>query len=274
MAERFRPVPESARSPTDSSPASPRWNWQRAARWFGAEFLVVVTGVLVALAVGAWWEGRQDAEMERVYLEQLAADLRETERAAADADAFLRPVDRAGSLLWLAFYEADLPPRDSVLAWAEQAMWTSTLRPVTGTAEALVATGDLALIRDDSLRAAVTAYLERTRGRLYDHEQFDRAWAEADRRMRRHIDPAESALTLYDPDVLVGFLAQMGVPEVDLSRLDVPFPFDAATFLSNPDALRDAFEMVNAKRNLLAVRQAMRADAQSLRVRVEAELSN
>lgn len=242
-------------------------------RWFGAEFLVVVAGVLVALAVGAWWQGRQDAATERAYLRQLAADLRETERAAADADAFLRPVDRAGSLLWLAFYEAERPPRDSLLAWAERAMWTSTVRPVTGTAEALVATGDLALIRDDSLRTAVTAYLERTRGRLYDHEQFDRVWADAERRMRRHIDPTESALTHYAPAELDGFLGQMGVPEADLARLETPFPFEPAAFLANRDALRDAFEMANAKRNLLTVRRAMREDAGALRRRVEVELA-
>jgi hypothetical protein len=262
-----RPAPVS-----DAPPDRPRWDWRRAARWFGAEFLVVVTGVLVALAVGAWWQGRQDAATEAAYLRQLAADLRETERAAARADAFLRPVDRAGSLLWLAFYETDPPPRDSLLALAERAMWTSTVRPVTGTAEALVATGDLALVRDDSLRTAVTAYLERTRGRLYDHEQFDRAWAAAERRMRRRVDPTESALTLYAPETLGGFLDQMGVPEADLAALEAPFPFDAAAFLGSEAALQDAFEMANAKRNLLTVRQAMRADAHTLRQRVEAEL--
>ncbi len=268
------PVSDSATPSTASPSRRQRWNWRRGARWFGAEFLVVVTGVLVALAVGAWWEGRQDVAAERAYLRQLAADLRETEGAADRADAFLRPVDRAGSLLWLAFYQAHPPPRDSLLALAEQAMWTATLRPLTGTAEALVATGDLALIRDDSLRTAVTAYLEQTRGRLYDHEQFDRAWAAAERRMRRHVDPVESARLRYAPDVLGRFLAQMGVPEADLAEIEAPFPFRAATFLRDADALRDAFEMANAKRNLLMVRQAMRADARALRTAIEAKLSD
>jgi hypothetical protein len=261
-------------TPTPPASGPRRWDWRRGATWFGAEFLVVVTGVLVALGVGAWWQGRQDAETERAYLRQLAADLRETEAAATQADAYLRPVDRAGSLLWLAFYEAPPPPRDSLLAWAERSLWTSSVRPVLGTAEALVATGDLALIRDDSLRTAVTAYLETTRGRLYDHEQFDRVWAGAERRMRRHIDPTESALTLYAPAVLDTFLTQMGVPEADLAGLDVPFPFDAAAFLGDGEALQDAFELANAKRNLFTVRRAMRDDARRLRQRVEAELAD
>ena len=68
------------------------------------------------------------------------------------------------------------------------------------------------------------------------------------------------------------FLTQMGVPEADLAALDVPFPFDDAAFLADGEALQDAFELANAKRNLLTVRRAMREDARSLRTRVEAEL--
>ncbi len=250
-----------------------RWDWQGKLRWFGAEFLVVVTGVLVALAVGAWWQGRQNHDKERAYLHQLVADLRETERASLGVDAFLRPVDRAGSLLWLAFYEASPPLSDSLLAWAERSMWTATVRPVLGTAEALVATGDLALIQDDALRTAVTAYLERTRARQYDHDQFDAVWSAAQRRLRRYIDPTESALKHYEPAVLDAFLAQMGVPEADLSSLKTAFPFDAGAFLSTREALHDVFEMVDAKRNLLMIRQSMREDAQHLRTQVEQELA-
>jgi len=264
-------VPNPLPVPTPDVPRA-SWDWRSGVRWFGAEFLVVVTGVLVALAVGAWWQSREDQAKEAAYLTQLAADLRETERAAAEADAFLLPVDRAGSLLWLSFYRSDPPPRDSLLALAERAMWMSSVRPVTGTAEALVATGDLALVRDDSLRTAVTAYLERTRGRLYDHEQFDRSWVAAERRMRRHVDPTESALRLYAPETLDGFLHEMGVPEADLADLEPPFPFDPVAFLRDEGALQDAFEMANAKRNLLTVRRAMAADARALRQRVEAEL--
>ncbi|PAP75067.1 hypothetical protein [Rubrivirga marina] len=52
-------------APVLDTPRS-RGGWRRGARWFGAEFLVVVTGVLVALAVGAWWQGCQDAAREMV----------------------------------------------------------------------------------------------------------------------------------------------------------------------------------------------------------------
>lgn len=33
-------------------------DWRARVQWFAAEFLIVVTGVLVALAVQAWWVER------------------------------------------------------------------------------------------------------------------------------------------------------------------------------------------------------------------------
>ena len=76
--------------------ASRRRDWRPGVRWFGAEFLVVVTGILVALALNAWWGSRQDAAREQAYVRQLRAELavsviqlgrelriqRESERAA------------------------------------------------------------------------------------------------------------------------------------------------------------------------------------------------
>src|SRR5688572_25817782 len=48
--------------------ASDKSGWRARVRWFAAEFLVVVTGVLVALALQAWYEDRQDRDRETAYL--------------------------------------------------------------------------------------------------------------------------------------------------------------------------------------------------------------
>lgn len=50
--------PPSAEVPPPPTAPPRRWDWRKGATWFGAEFLVVVTGVLVALAVNAWWGDR------------------------------------------------------------------------------------------------------------------------------------------------------------------------------------------------------------------------
>ena len=152
-------------------PKPPAWrtrlaalDWRSKSRWLGAEYLVVVLGVLTAVAINAWWGDRQDRAREEVYLRQLLADLRETERAVDEVDAQMDLYEHAPRRLAQAYYLSDLPPRDSLVAWGLRIFTYRTLRPVLGTAEALVSTGDLALVRDDSLRIAISAYLDGTRG--------------------------------------------------------------------------------------------------------------
>jgi hypothetical protein len=51
------------------------------------------------------------------------------------------------------------PRHDSIASWFAHGFWQEPLEPVTATAEALVSSGNITLIRDDSLRAAVTRYV-------------------------------------------------------------------------------------------------------------------
>jgi hypothetical protein len=48
--------------------------WSTRLRWFGAEFLVVVTGVLVALGVQAWYESGQNRGPSSAVRTYAAAD--------------------------------------------------------------------------------------------------------------------------------------------------------------------------------------------------------
>jgi hypothetical protein len=56
-------------------------------------------------------------------------------------------------------------------------------RPVLGTAEALVASGDFGAVRDDSLRAAILRYLDVTRERMVDQLQARDAALRAQREL-------------------------------------------------------------------------------------------
>jgi hypothetical protein len=137
----------------------------RDQNWFavGLELVIVVVGVVIGFQVTAWGEERADRGKEQVYLRQLSLDLAETERRAESHERIMAPLARASRRLAQAYFLPEPPPRDSVIAWAVNALDYYELSPVLGTAEALVATGDIGLIRDDSLRTAITAYLEGAR---------------------------------------------------------------------------------------------------------------
>ena len=136
-----------------------RWNWRRALRWFAAEFLVVVTGVLVALALNSWWQGRQDAARERAYLLQLSADLETNEELAQRTLDQMNERIRQGAKLHDALRTPTLPPPDSLERWLRESLGPSPLYPRMGSVQALIETGDLNLIRDDALRTGITDYV-------------------------------------------------------------------------------------------------------------------
>jgi hypothetical protein len=120
-----------------------------------AELAVIVAGVLIALASDAWWQRRQEQTEARDYLEQLLVDFQETDRRlrgtiegdATTLESVHRVVDRANRGVY--------PPPDSL----ELPTRYDQFEPLTGTLTALVESGDLRLIRNDSLRFELVAFL-------------------------------------------------------------------------------------------------------------------
>ncbi len=121
------------------------------------EFVVIVAGVMAALVAQAWWQGREERGREQAYLRQLLADVRENERTLADAMVYnegaWKAANRARAVV---VGRGTPPPPDSFMVWLGRAGQTRSFRPLYGTYRALVGTGDLRLIRTDSLRTLIT----------------------------------------------------------------------------------------------------------------------
>jgi hypothetical protein len=264
--------------PPGAEPPGPRalarlseWGWSRV-RWLAAELTIVVAGILIALAIQSWVDGRDDRAREREYLRQLRADLRETERLVMRDDSIHRVRDRSGVMLLHAFFTPERPPRDSVLVWALDATWYEPRRPVLGTADALVATGDLALLQDDALRAAVTAYIAESRTLTAEQLAAEEGWTRAWQQLSSVLDYSEGielmARSRQDSLALVNPLAYL--PAAPRRH---PFPVDVEAFLRNRAAYDGAANMYWGKKNMAALRASMLQSARALRARVEAALA-
>ena len=124
----------------------------------GAEFVVILVGVLLALGVDATWDSRVDQRRADAYLDQLRAELAVTDRDAQ------RAIERETGVVFHAsevlggLYEPQLPPSDSLTVWLSQMFTSSSFVPTTSTIEALVTTGDLQLVEDDGLRTEIVRY--------------------------------------------------------------------------------------------------------------------
>jgi len=133
----------------------------------GAEFLVIVVGVLVALAVDEWSNSVQERELEREYLQSLSRDL--AEDSAAYAGALAPNVEEALAALREIVSVArgfEAMPIDTVafvrLMWESRFSVTQFEERRT-TFEELLATGNLSLIRSAELRASIVSYYEQVR---------------------------------------------------------------------------------------------------------------
>ncbi|MFN1836041.1 hypothetical protein AB2B38_012320 [Balneola sp. MJW-20] len=253
-----------------------RTDWSRRARWFGAEFLVVLTGILVALALNSWWETRQADARERIYLNQLEADLIETERIMADRDRGMawythRPLTE----LIVSFGKTPRPPRDSVEQWLTIMDYTATPRPVLGTAESLVASGDFGAIRNHSLRAAILRYLDVARERMAD-QSFMVGLARSNLTELRHLGLSkmavfDSQLDLREQNVR-NFLTQSAADTSGVASSPdwrYPFTYDVMEIYNSQEFFDILIEYRNYIRELQRSRRAIAEGSAELREQIK-----
>lgn len=209
--------------------------WQRVL----GELALIIGGVLIALTLDAWWAGRQEQQQEIAYLEQLLADLQETQRRlhesisgdAAISDDVSQIVQRA--------FDGRLPPRDSLRLRTGY----NQFRPLTGTQTALLQGDGLQLLRSDSLRFALIAYSALTQATetILRHTE-DLIWNSTERvfhaRARHSQQPQRAGLNpsqrwtqidvagvLSDPDLVSALQLQVAASQNrvrNLRRLEEP----------------------------------------------------
>ncbi|MEM8601072.1 MAG: hypothetical protein AAGF99_14225 [Bacteroidota bacterium] len=249
-----------------------KWDWRPKLRWFAAEYFIVVLGVLTAVGINAWWQGRQNATREQVYLLQLVEDLRETERIMTERDARMDALTGgAVERLIVSFGLPERPPRDSVEAWLANVGYFATPRPVLGTVEALMASGDFGAIQDDALVSAIVAYYDVTREYVDDQlRQVDQGGIQREAIRIRHL----GELAVYRPefdaqDSDEGTTDLITVPE----EWATPFPLDLDAFYSDPVVFRRLVILRWYVELTAGSRRVMRQSAADLREQVEAELN-
>ncbi len=140
--------------------------------WFTVvvEVLIVVVGIFLGLQVDDWNEGRQDRLLEQEYLERIISDL------SIDIETFERSIENATAreatiqVLLDAIRNPEAPIPDSGrFVTSIRTAGFLYLPPITdGTYNELVASGNLNLLRDVTIKRAIADY--------YKAYQNDRQW--------------------------------------------------------------------------------------------------
>lgn len=132
------------------------------------EMLVVVVSILIAFSLDAWWEGRAEARTETAHLRAIRSDFEQNvARLSARVDRQQQIADASRRLL-VAISSETPPVRDSVGTLLSQVFSSGRFVPVMGAYEAVISSGGLAQVRDDSLRLALADFASLLEGRYYE----------------------------------------------------------------------------------------------------------
>jgi hypothetical protein len=136
---------------------APFWrDWKTLCR----ELFVTFAGVLAALGTTAWYSEHQDRARERVDLQQLRSDVDADTVELRRVVALETRAVKADDALFVALSVARPLLEDSLKVW-NRSGWLSLSTPKLriGVAKALAQTSEGALVRDDSLRFAITSFI-------------------------------------------------------------------------------------------------------------------
>lgn len=135
------------------------------------EMLVVVASILIAFSLDAWWSKRATERTETAHLRALRSDFEQNvSRLKVHIEREERIADASRRLLLVAISPNTLSPEDSVSNLLGQVFNSGRFDPVMGAYEAVVNSGGLAQVRDDSLRLALADFASLLDGRY--HERF------------------------------------------------------------------------------------------------------
>ena len=205
--------------------------------WFtvAVEVAVVVLGVVIGFQVTGWGQGRADRAKELVYLRQLTEDFRETLTEAEQAAGRQHAVSRNAASALRAYRTPQQPPLDSLSVWIGSSFAFLSPTPVIGTAQGIVSSGDLSLLRDDSLRAALPAYVERSRARRGAIQVSVDLYAAAFAKLIGEVDVLEMRLLRYSPSSVDSLAAQDDTFPYPAGAERAPFPMTTEEMLSNAE---------------------------------------
>ena len=194
--------------------------------WWGVglDFLIVVVGVYLGIALGNWNERQQQKQLERDYLERIRDDL---SRAAAGAD---RQADTFADhavmyedmMVALEACELGGAVSEDRFAFALWRVGKINRPPLFGaTLEELVSSGQMQLVSDPSLREALVTLVAEVRGADSTYEQINR-------RVLPYTNYIEQRIRMRAPNDNSGVDFEAGTFDADL------VDFDFGSFCADP----------------------------------------
>ncbi len=130
--------------------------WKR----LSVEAAAIVVSILMAFAIDAWWNDRQERAEEREVLESLYTEFEANRDEVASVISFHdREIQTIETLLKLTQDEILELPTETVEVMVSSFAMARTFDAVRGSIDALYSAGKLGILRDRELREALTTFV-------------------------------------------------------------------------------------------------------------------
>ncbi|MEZ4703441.1 MAG: DUF6090 family protein [Rhodothermales bacterium] len=130
-------------------------DWRYALR----ELVLIVAGILIAIALNSWWNSKVDYEQETQYLSGIETDI---ENSIAELNATInfheQQVKDLRKLFGIVHAEPSQARKDSLLELSHALIFNSTFEPELATYDEMLASGNLNLLESERIRNALTLY--------------------------------------------------------------------------------------------------------------------
>jgi hypothetical protein len=181
------------------------------------EMLVLVASILIAFSLDAWWTRRASERTETAHLWALRSDFEQNvARLRVHIEREERIADASRRLLLVAISPEASSREDSASNLIGEVFNSGRFDPVMGAYEAVVNSGGLSQLRDDSLRVALADFASLLEGR-YDERFSDELYF----------------------DFIRSFMGQLGFSVAVLDSDSLSATEAATASLSQGDLLRD-----------------------------------
>jgi hypothetical protein len=156
-----------------------------------AEGAAIVASILLAFAIDAWWQDRSAHIRLNEYLWQVSADTLDNQRRLTEALQLEKGQLGAVEEILVALRSPEPMTLDSAREWTQVEpgfIWYSDPRLLDGAINALVATGEINLVKNTRVKTSLINYLG----------QLKADWNEFDRNVSQHLIHKDELLRVLE----------------------------------------------------------------------------
>lgn len=196
------------------------------------EIVLVMVGILLALQVNEWNSEKNRRKAEAIIIEQLIADLKKSEEEIKEIIKDIVDRARSSAIICHTFWKNDAP-NDSIRTHFVKPLGNTIYSPTLGSARSLINSGNISLIQSETLKNAITSYVEEVDYKLRDISRYEETYYRKGVILVNEIAPGGD---IYSQSRLLDQIERTNSPDFQTSRND--------EFRSRPNVIEKApFEM-------------------------------